>query len=259
MKKRLEAELISIAHRVLKLKNKSEVDQLLKESQKLYETLTILKFYQDNFEAVKNEISEVVLEEKLTTVAVEEDSKEEEVQETKSEITLQEEQEPQVSEEESIEKEKEEETNEEEKLAFTPIFQMEAEEEIEIKEEEKPIAFDDLLGADYSEPVFVRPNDVTLFSQEEKEEPKVPKSSLLNETLSKHINVGLNDRIGFVQHLFGDSNEDFNRVLSQLNTFDTFEEAKNFIEDMVKPDYNDWKGKEEFEERFMELVEKKFQ
>ena len=136
---------------------------------------------------------------------------------------------------------------------------MESEVEIEIKEEVKPVAFDDLLGADYSEPVFVRPNDVTLFSQEEKEEPKVPKSSLLNETLSKHINVGLNDRIGFVQHLFGDSNEDFNRVLSQLNTFDTFEEAKNFIEDMVKPDYNDWKGKEEFEERFMELVEKKFQ
>ena len=94
MKKRLEAELISIAHRVLKLKNKSEVDQLLKESQKLYETLTILKFYQDNFEAFKNEISEEVLEEKLTTVAVEEDSKVEEVQEIKSEITLQEEQEP---------------------------------------------------------------------------------------------------------------------------------------------------------------------
>ena len=39
MKKRLESELISIAHRILKLKNKSEFDQLYKETQKLYETL----------------------------------------------------------------------------------------------------------------------------------------------------------------------------------------------------------------------------
>ena len=65
MKKRLESELISIAHRILKLKNKSEVDQLYKETQKLYETLTVLKFYQDNFESVKSDVSEEVLEEKL--------------------------------------------------------------------------------------------------------------------------------------------------------------------------------------------------
>ena len=38
MKKRIEAELISIAHRILKLKNKSEVDQLYKETQKLSRT-----------------------------------------------------------------------------------------------------------------------------------------------------------------------------------------------------------------------------
>ena len=57
MKKRLEAELISVAHRVLKLKNKSEVNQLFTETQKLYEALTVLKFYQDNFEQLKNEIT----------------------------------------------------------------------------------------------------------------------------------------------------------------------------------------------------------
>ena len=66
MKKRLEAELISIAHRILKLKNKSEVDQLYKETQKLYETLAVLKFYGDNFETVKAEIPVDIMEEKLT-------------------------------------------------------------------------------------------------------------------------------------------------------------------------------------------------
>ena len=65
MKKRVEAELISIAHRILKLKNKSDVDQLYKETQKLYEALTILKFYGDNYEILKESISENEIEEKV--------------------------------------------------------------------------------------------------------------------------------------------------------------------------------------------------
>ena len=36
------------------------------------------------------------------------------------------------------------------------------------------------------------------------------------------------------------------------------EEAQSFIEDMVKPDYNSWEGKEDYEQRFIEIIEKKF-
>ena len=43
-----------------------------------------------------------------------------------------------------------------------------------------------------------------------------------------------------------------------MNTFDTFQDARNFIEDLVKPDYNEWKGKEDYAERFLEVVENKF-
>jgi hypothetical protein len=46
--------------------------------------------------------------------------------------------------------------------------------------------------------------------------------------------------------------------LSQLNTFVTQENAINFIKDVVKPDYNNWEGKEEFETRFLEIIESKF-
>ncbi len=63
----------------------------------------------------------------------------------------------------------------------------------------------------------------------------------------------MNDRIGFVKYLFDESSEDYNRVLSQLNTFDTYAEAKDFIDEMVKPDYNNWKGQDDYEERFMEI------
>ena len=85
-----------------------------------------------------------------------------------------------------------------------------------------------------------------------------PKISSLNDRLNKTISFGLNDRIGFEKKLFGGSSDDFNRVVSQLNTFDSFEEAKAFVDDFVKPDYNNWEGAEEFETRFMEIVEKKF-
>jgi hypothetical protein len=321
MKKRLEAELISIAHRILKLKNKSEVDQLYKETQKLYETLSVLKFYQDNFESVKSEVSEDVLEEKLEqsnqpeetpkpvaeqkdvveavadaqpekeTQPVIEDviqpESEEEVAavlpeemvseepEEESEETL--EVEPALEEEEAVADDTGESEPAEQKPAFQPIFELEAEEEEEDSgDNEQPEEIipaenayevqpgeklEDHIG-NYSEPIFVKPDEVSLFPSEAKNEPKKedePTPKPANEALSKSIAIGLNDRIGFVQHLFNDSNEDFNRVISQLNTFDTFEEAKAFINEMVIPDYNYWVGEEEYIERFMAIVEKKFE
>lgn len=308
MKKRLESELISIAHRILKLKNKSEVDQLYKESQKLYETLSVLKFYQDNFESVKSDVDEVVLEEMLkqsieveiAPVLVAEVNEEdvEPIAEVEAAPEIEEEVEEQTESEEapsdselaeqSIVSEAPEEVIEEQSIdeeepianeesAFKPIFELETEEEeqeqhdipaevaFESQPEEK---LEDHIGK-YTEPVFVKTNEVSLFTSDssETEEAKQtvaeevkeePKTATFNETTTKSIAIGLNDRIGFVQHLFNDSNEDFNRVISQLNTFDTFEEAKNFINEMVLPDYNYWVGEEDYIERFMEIVEKKF-
>jgi len=50
MKKKLESELITIAHRILKLKGKEDVEKLHAEVAELYEKLTVLKFAQENFE-----------------------------------------------------------------------------------------------------------------------------------------------------------------------------------------------------------------
>jgi len=272
MKKRLEAELISIAHRILKLKNKSEVDQLYKETQKLYETLSVLKFYQDNFEQVKGDVAEDILEEKVTQ-SLEKETPQQVVVEIKEEVVepvaeVVTEVEPEIEEEPIVSEEEAEKEPEivEDKPVFKPIFELEVELEddsepaetaSEVKPETKQVSLNELLGENYVEPVFVKPNEVSLFSSatEEKENP----TETLSDTLSKGFTIGLNDRIGFVKNLFADSDEDFNRVISQLNTFDTFEEAKNFINEMVIPDYNYWVGKEDYIERFMEMVEKKFQ
>lgn len=58
--------------------------------------------------------------------------------------------------------------------------------------------------------------------------------------------------------LFAGNTEDLNRVISQLNTFTSLDEARSFVLDFVKPDYNNWSGKEEYETRFLEIVENKF-
>ena len=325
MKKRVSAELISIAHRILKLKNHSETVQLQQEAKNLYDQLTILRFYEENFELVKNEISEEVLEAKLEgkqadvfeqPIPVVEEvapAKEETVVDSEASEPIAEEKAPAtpMEEEKIVVAELIVEDDEEEEVLITSMEEEPIEEEIieeepvadsevsEPKAEEpaKQISFEDLLVHDYKELDFVKVEDVpaevekvseTIFEavtpvEEVKEEiqletvvaetPKVleeevkatfekvsqePKISSLNDRLNKTISFGLNDRIGFEKKLFGGSSDDFNRVISQLNTFDSFEEAKSFVLDFVKPDYNNWEGNEEFEARFMEIVEKKF-
>jgi hypothetical protein len=317
MKKKLEAELISIAHRILKLKNKSDLIQLHQETQKLYEKLSVLRFVEENFTDAKPTIGLSEIEEKIEiafeaepevdVIAAEEsigtDKEEttaavEPVVEEMAEVVSEEEA-PQIEDEEEIEEEiekeevatLEDEIEEEviqEETSFKPAFELSfdahdaKEEEEEIKEEAKPassqIAFDDLLGPDYVDPVFVKPED--LVHNEKGQDPNqvipigrsynddAPIISMkndfgsstisLNDRMAKGIIIGLNDRIAFMNHLFANSSEDYNRVLSQLMTFDTFQEAEDFIENMVKPDYNNWEGKDEYAQRFMEIVEKKF-
>ncbi|CAM3333260.1 hypothetical protein [Aequorivita lipolytica] len=80
----------------------------------------------------------------------------------------------------------------------------------------------------------------------------------INDSVNKGLNIGLNDRLAFIKHLFEGQVEDYTRVLSQINTMQNFEEAQSFIKGKVKPDYNYWLNKEEYSERFMNIIEKRF-
>ena len=328
MKKKLEADLMSIAHRVLQMKNKSDINQLCIESRKLYEKLAILQFVEEHFGEAKPtigqaeivekmkqffeenhlseshpiKIEEVVAEDVVTEEVVIEEIIAEKV--IVGEVVVDEiEEVEEVLEEEEAVIELEEETiaaSSEEELSevdFLPTFELDEveeqeqelveEEKIQAKPEEVQISFMDLLGGDYTETLFVKvdhneiksnpldfdlPKEINIPKetniQKEREtllaeievNPKdiEPKSVSINEKMAQGISIGLNDRIGFVKNLFGNSEEDYTRVLNQLITYDNFEEARNFIEDMVKPDYGDWEGKEDYEKRFIEIIEKKF-
>ncbi|PKP24516.1 MAG: hypothetical protein CVU03_11945 [Bacteroidetes bacterium HGW-Bacteroidetes-2] len=87
-------------------------------------------------------------------------------------------------------------------------------------------------------------------------DPNRPKS--LNERLNNTINIGLNDRLAFIKHLFNNNADEYHRVISQLTTMDNFEEAKSFLENLVKPDYNNWIEKDLYSERFFAIIEKRF-
>lgn len=302
MKKRLEADLISIAHRILQLKNKSDINQLYLESQKLYEKLALLRFVDDHFGDSKPTIGQVAIEEKIeaafeaienevpTAIKIEEINIPE-IEETPELVLEEEEQEEMTEIEEPIfeesedletldeDEEDEDEDEKETETPFIPAFELEKEEELieeAPKQEAVQISFEELIGGDFSDDLFVKVESNTFKTpiEEEQEveteagtfdldemelpEEETSKSVSLNEKLAKGINIDLNDRIAFTKHLFGNDPEDYNRVLNQLITFNTFYETRDFIRDMVKPDYNNWEGKEEYEERFMEIIEKKF-
>ncbi|MBW4359132.1 hypothetical protein [Flavobacterium taihuense] len=319
MKKKLEADLISIAHRILQLKNKSDINQLFLETQKLYEKLAVLRFVEEHFGEAKPTIGQAEVVEKMKeffenialpefqrpatiintttdetpiieTVA-DEIIEEEAENKIEPEVVAPAEQHPaSITPDPFVTAEELEEIIAEKLEIETPIekplFTLEEteiepvkKEETQKKKEAVQISFDDLLGGKYIDPDFVKvtpsdkkqesevPKTTPSFEFEKETAPNAtptivekeePKSVTLNDKLAKEITIGLNDRIAFVKHLFGGNNEDYNRVLNQLITFDTFQETKTFIDEMVKPDYNNWEGKEEYEHRFMEIIEKKF-
>ena len=328
MKKKIEGELISIAHRLLKLKNHTETVQLHEEVKKLYEQLTLLKFYEANTAIVNEEFSEAVFEEKVAKIVVGtievEDEEEEEIMEMASkEHIAQIEEElfdkndisheafPGNGEEELEMASKEhiaqitEELFEKNDISHEAFPEKEVkvetvvEEVVEAKEEKKEItsnpeiigtkvskqiSMDDILVHDYQATMFVKKDEPIIEElikepvfeavQPEvvKDEPVIVEETQKEEVVAevkedkkaepvqtgKAIVLGLNDKIAFEKNLFAGNGDDLQRVLSQLNTFTNWDEAKSFVLDFVKPDYNNWENKEEFEVRFLEIVENKF-
>jgi hypothetical protein len=259
MHKKLEAELVSLAHSILELKN-NDVTILHKKAHTIYEKLTILKFVEENLNSLENvdEVNNEVEKENKTVIK----------QETIAAIVAEEP--ATVKTVESIievakELEKDVTSDEEKAIEFsiedTPITQEET--PINTKEiiEERALPkatleeeFKDAISADVA---------TNLFEKATKENPVIEENKQqsirsINDTLFKsNLQIGLNDRIAFVKHLFEGSQEDFNRVLSQLNSFKTEKEAKDFLNNLVKPDYN-WTDKAEYEVRLVDLIERKF-
>jgi hypothetical protein len=246
MKKKLESELVSIAHRILKLKGKEDIIKMHAEVQALYEKLSVLKFAQENFEddiptigndssffgmldnAFNNTLSDTIeVEDKIyiNLDDVEEDTIMEPGMKTIRDM-----------------------------VEHMPADDEDESESMENIESEKRIYetdFEELTAGYKNMPVF----DPISKSQNGLANEK---KSLNDKLKASTLNIGLNDKIAFIKYLFDDSVEDYERVLSQIKTSSSFIEASKLIQSIVKPDYNNWIGKEVYEERFMEIIESKF-
>jgi hypothetical protein len=230
MKKKLEADLISIAHRVLKLTGKEDIAKLHAETGALYEKLSVLKFANENFEgdlpiigidssffgmldtAFNNKVSD----------NIEHDGIYEPVMEKIKDMVAQMPQESQQVDD----------------MFASAVAQKE-------------------MPKTHLEDITAGFEEIPVFEPISQANENLRKS--LNDKLKNSgLNIGLNDKLAFIKHLFNGEVQNYERVLSQLNTTSTYQEASHLLNDIVKPDYNNWKGKEEFESRFFNIIERKF-
>ena len=234
MKKKVLSQINAIAQGIVSSENEIDISKLKNELLQLYEKLTILEFLESSVE------TEFEKPERTAT-----DSK-----------TYREQnwfKEPDPVQQNPHEEELVEPLTEKIKdiVANMPNENEEAIEEL-LKEiiPSKETSKNDLeeFAASYTEnPVFERKQKMEV---EEK-----PKS--INDNINSGLQIGLNDRIAFIKQLFNNSTDDYLRVLSQINSMDTFEEAQIFIQSKVRLDYN-WAEKETYVDRFLLIIEKSF-
>ena len=277
MHKKLESDLMSLAHSVLQMKNKENVFLLKQKSHEIYEKLSILAFVEEyvnstpGLKETKEELLSKVEKgyeiKDLISDELEPVEPSETIVSNFTEDFLKVEDEKLSA--EIGEDFSKEDTELEDKVASIHEY-LEVEQEVEIEQPFDAIEgviFGDTETADSKEELkeVEERRDLTL---EEELKDTIPvdvmatlfepvKGASLNDTLQTNIQIGLNDRIAFVKNLFEGSQEDFNRVISQLNTFKTEKEAKKFINKIVKPDYN-WSEQEDLENRLTAIIERRF-
>ncbi len=289
MHKKLEADLMSLAHSILQMKNRDDVFALEAKAKVISSKLSMLAFVETYVNTTPNlketkeeliasvekafEIKEVpnVIQDEIAIVQELEVSNEKLITTI---VATEEVVEEEVVEEEVVEEEKEEEFIEETLPSAVDVADdlfIEATENVILEQPFDALEatlFPSEVSEETPEEAGEDSEEIKIHTLEEELKDTIPVDVManlfemaqpvsLNDTLTKNIQIGLNDRIAFVKNLFDGSQEDFNRVLSQLNSFKTEKEAIKFINKMVKPDYN-WDEQEEFETRFMEIIQRKF-
>lgn len=265
MKKSLKEELVSVAHRILQLKEGASYEKITQEARTVYEKLAVLTYVEKLEKAQLPTIGLQKVEDALTTLNEERNNAKTAVasqslatnqekvivtpinEQHKPESTpIKEAQpvhEPIPVQEPVIEKLKD-------TITEIPLENHNIDKLLESIEPKSDLKNDMLdIGGEYTKTAIFEP-----VSAQEEEKPKN-----LNDRLKAGFKVGLNNKLAFIKHLFDGNNADYLRVVSQLETFTTIAEAQDFITKMVKPDYNNWEGKEEYEERFMLVVSNKFE
>lgn len=225
MKRRLREELVKLSTDIITSREDKELTELYETAKDLYEKLAVLKFIDEKLNDVQVDVSKNVVAARFEKMAN-----------------------AVISGNRSVP-----ENNPHEEDIITPGMDTIKDMVSEMPNEALEYIFGDFIA----KPETIK-NDKDLLSPEPTAEHTSSKAKSLNDKLTQNLNIGLNDRLAFVKHLFNGSLDDYNRVISQLNTIDSEERSMAFISNMVKPEYNNWQGKEDYENRFMGIIERKF-
>ena len=224
MIRKLREELIKLSTEIITAREDSDLAQLYDKAKEIYEKLAVLKFIDEKLANVQVDVSKNVIAsrfEKMANAVL------------SGNIAVPE-------------------SNPHDEDIMTPgmdtIKHM-------VSEMPSEAALEQVFAEFVAKPEFIK-NDKDMVTPTSTSSSNPSKS--LNDKLGKDLQIGLNDKLAFVKHLFNNSMEDYTRVLSQLNTIDTEERSVSFINNMVKPEYNNWEGKEEYEARFFSLIERRF-
>jgi len=221
MVKKLRKELKRLSTEILAAGEDVDIDRLYAQSRGIYERLTVLKFMDEKLSDVKVDVENHSMATRFEKVANSVLSGNTSVPES----------------------------NPHEEDIMTPG--METIKDI-VSEMPPEIALENFFAEFVAKPDHAK-NDREDVGGKEGERPKS-----LNDRMGKSFQIGLNDKLAFVKHLFDNNVEGYNRVLSQLVTIDSQERSIAFINNMVKPEYNNWEKKEEYEDRFIALIERRF-
>jgi hypothetical protein len=228
MKKKLKEELRKLSTDIITTRDLNEIKDLYEASRALYEKLAVLKFIEEELNDLQVDVSKNAIAAKFEQMATS-------VMQANKGVP---------------------ESNPHEEDIMIPgmdtirhmVSEMPNTEELEA-------VLTEFMGKPHvmkNDKAYVTP------TQEDLAKAKETSKSLNDRFGNKELKVDLNNKLGFIKHLFNNNTEDYNRVISQLNTIDSHERSVAFIQTMVKPDYDHWEGKEEYEKRFMELLERRF-
>jgi len=280
MKKTIKAELVSIAHKILQLRDNADYKQLADTTRKLHEKLTVLAYVEQLEHAGKptlgiKELEEVMANEELTpasepSLPILETQITTTSPPTRTPAEILAHNQAKYAEAKGTDDHHRPDGTQynDEEPVHEPVIEKIKDMWPEMTPEAADIdkVIDAILP---SQPAVGKADSFEIgneFGQIPIFEPKEiatqevvdEKPKNLNDRLKTGLKIGLNDKLSFIKHLFNGSAADYNRVLSQLETFASVDEANKFISQIVKPDYNNWEGKEVQESRFLEIVEGRY-
>lgn len=244
MKKQLEAELISLAHRVLKLTGKEDLKKMQEEIALLYQKISVLRFLETHesssgLDAMAEDTSFFTTIDKTFNNTVSDTIE----QGNKTYVDIDDNQQTALM-EHNIEKIKDIVAQMPEEASNVDLlFDDSSLNPSSIEEDLTKTA------PSYEQLPIFEPAEPAEGSSVEREEEWITVSGFKFKAL---------ERAEFIAHLFQNNTLDFERALSQLNTQESYEAAIDLLDTHIKPDYDNWLDKDTIELRFKNIIAQSF-